>query len=239
MRPLFGLAAPFFGHKLTVLALLNGTDKWRYHWYAQHYDRHFRPLRRKKLNLLEIGIGGYDDPNEGGGSLRMWKTFFSRSRIFGLDIADKSIHAEHRIRIVRGSQDDAALLIQLSTEAGGFDIVIDDGSHQNSHIVATFRILFPLLKNGGFYAIEDVQTSYWPAYGGDSINLSNPATAMGFFKSLTDSLNYQEFAEAPRELCDVGQTIVSMHFYHNLIVIQKGRNCESCPTGSHDKQTSL
>jgi hypothetical protein len=50
-----------------------GTDKWGDHWYTQHYQRYFRPLRDKRLTLLEIGVGGYEDSGEGGACLRMWK----------------------------------------------------------------------------------------------------------------------------------------------------------------------
>ena len=58
---------------LNRLALLFHADKWGSHWYTQHYQRYFQPLRDKTLNLLEIGVGGYESPNEGGESLRMWK----------------------------------------------------------------------------------------------------------------------------------------------------------------------
>src|SRR6266478_2576211 len=62
-----------FGSNLKALATLYGSDKWRQHWYAPHYETHFASLRRKRLNILEIGIGGYDDPELGGNSLRMWR----------------------------------------------------------------------------------------------------------------------------------------------------------------------
>lgn len=40
-----------FGGDLTKLANFNGTDKWGGHWYAQHYQKHFAYLRKKKLKL--------------------------------------------------------------------------------------------------------------------------------------------------------------------------------------------
>ena len=57
-----------FGGNLKKLALAYYTDKWGVHKYAPHYETYFTPLRKKKLNILEIGIGGYDDPEMGGGS---------------------------------------------------------------------------------------------------------------------------------------------------------------------------
>src|SRR3954454_13480307 len=65
-----------FGRNLKMLATVYMSDKWNTHWYAQHYEDHFRHFRNKKINILEIGIGGYDNPRRGGGSLRMWRTFF-------------------------------------------------------------------------------------------------------------------------------------------------------------------
>jgi hypothetical protein len=40
--------------------------------------------------LFEIGIGGYDNENKGGNSLRMWKNFFPFGKIFAIDIYNKS-----------------------------------------------------------------------------------------------------------------------------------------------------
>ena len=46
----------FVGSNLKTLAILNKSDKWGSHWYAQHYERHFAALRHKRLNILEIGV---------------------------------------------------------------------------------------------------------------------------------------------------------------------------------------
>ena len=43
---------------------------------------------------------------------------------------------------------------------GEFDIVIDDGSHVNKHILASFKQLVGKLKPGGIYVIEDLGCSY-------------------------------------------------------------------------------
>ena len=51
----------FYPNNLIKLAEIYGTDKWNAHWYAQHYQRHFHRLRKKKLKILEIGVGGDDD----------------------------------------------------------------------------------------------------------------------------------------------------------------------------------
>ena len=180
----------------------------------------------KKLKILEIGVGGYKDPNKGGASLRMWKYYFPNSSIYSLDIYDKSRLQERRIKIFRGSQNDPDSLRNVVEQMGGIDIVIDDGSHINEHVITSFRTLFPLLAEGGIYAIEDTQTSYWPKFGGDSYDLANPNTIMSFLKALTDGLNYEEIANKDYQPSYFDKNIVSLHFYHNLAVIYKGKNEE-------------
>ena len=154
---------------------------------------HLKKFRFNKINLLEIGVGGYKNPLGGGHSLRMWKKYFPFGRIFSLDIYDKSSLQENRIKIFKGSQIDKDFLEGVSDYIGEIDIIIDDGSHINEHVIKSFNILFPKLKDGGVYIVEDTQTSYWEDYGGDSKDLKNPKTMMNYFKNLTDSLNNQEF----------------------------------------------
>ncbi len=212
---------------LKTIARLAKTDKWGAHRYAQHYATHFEPLRNKKINLLEIGVGGYANPNHGGESLRMWKAYFPKAMIYAIDIHDKRPHEENRIKIFKGSQADEKFLRQVCGKTGPLDIIIDDGSHVNAHVLTTFKILFPLLKDGGVYAIEDTQTSYWPQMGkdhlgGDKENFNNPNTTMGFFKGLADGLNHVEFLKPGYQPTYFDKHIVSIHFYHNLIFVHKG-----------------
>ncbi|HEX3172482.1 MAG TPA: hypothetical protein VHQ88_17990 [Burkholderiales bacterium] len=211
---------------LERLAVLHGSDKRDRPSYTAHYQRHFAPLRNKKLNILEIGVGGYDDNRAGGNSLRMWKDYFPHSAIHGLDIYDKSALTEARITLHKGSQFDRACLEKIYAEMGTPDIVIDDGSHHSEHVIFTFKILFPLLAEHGLYVIEDTQTSYWPFAGGDGADLRNPATLMNYFKDLADGLNYQEVPRLNYQPTLFDRTIVAVHFYHNLIVVQKGHNEE-------------
>ncbi len=212
---------------LDGLAVRFGSDKWGGHWYTPHYQRHFGPLRDQRLKILEIGIGGYHLPDAGGASLAMWKHYFRRGLVYGLDIFDKSGLAEPRLRPVKGSQSDAAFLDSLAREIGPLDIVVDDGSHLSSDILGSFTALFPHLRPGGIYVIEDLQTSYWPGWEGDSDELNNPATAMGFVKTLVDGLNHAERVHAePYEPSATDRTITGIHLYHNIAFIEKGRNTE-------------
>jgi hypothetical protein len=215
-----------FSRNLRLLATMYGSDKWGQHWYARHYERHFSSLRRKPIVLLEIGIGGYDDPRAGGASLRMWKHYFPRGRIHGVDICDKSPQDEDRIRTFVGDQSDEKFLRQLISEIGRPDIVIDDGSHINSHMIKSFEVLFPLLADDGIYVMEDTGSSYWPDFGGSSEDLTSARTSMCMLKGLVDGLNHREFMLRDYQPSYFDAHIVSMHFYHNLVFCYKGQNLE-------------
>jgi hypothetical protein len=212
---------------IDMLGIKHATDKLS-HGYLQYYDAHFAPLRKKKLNIFEIGIGGYDDPKAGGASLRLWKDYFKNGQIYGLDIHDKSFHEDKRIKIFKGSQNDSTFLKEVVSKIGNIDIIIDDGSHVNEHIITSFNTLFPLLNPSGIYVIEDINTSYLTSYGGSFTNLSSESTAIGMVKSLIDSLNYKYIPGHTPTPFD-GQ-IISIHCYPKIIFIKKGKNDDMLST---------
>ena len=212
-------------HDLGFLARHFGTDKCSGHDYAGNYQRHFASRRTDRLTLLEIGVGGYGDPHKGGASLRMWKAYFPRARIFGLDIFDKRGCEEDRIRILQGSQEAPDVIAAVVAETGPLDIVIDDGSHDNAHVRATFGLLFPHVREGGIYVVEDLQTSYWPKYGGCR-DLDATSTSMALFKRLADGLNHAERIEPGYSPTFFDVNVSSVHFYHNMVFVYRGRNDE-------------
>ena len=233
-----GIKAFFFITNLTRLAQIHKTDKFGDHNYTLHYQRHFKPYQYKKINLLEIGVGGYDDPKIGGNSLRMWKSYFPFSKIYSLDIYDKSFLQENRIKIFKGSQIDKELLINICKKVDSLDIIIDDGSHINEHVITTFEILFPKLKKGGIYVVEDTQTSYWKNFGGTSKEFNKNDTIYGYFKALIDGLNSEEYLIENYKKTYYDKHITSMHFYHNLIFIYKGDNDEKSKFVENNKLKS-
>ena len=151
---------------------------------------------------------------------------FPRGLIFGLDIYKKNID-EERIRTYQGSQADPVALATLIKEAGGpFDVIIDDGSHSNEHVIATFIMLFQYLSENGIYVVEDVQTAYWSRCAGNSFDLDSGLTSMSFFKKLIDGLNWQEIHRPGYASTLFDRHISGMSFYHNMVFIQKGNNSE-------------
>jgi hypothetical protein len=155
----------------------------------------------------------------------MWKEYFPRGHVFGMDIHDKSKLEEDRIRIFRGDQGDPESLRAVAAEIGRLDIVVDDGSHLSEHVVTTFETLFPLLEPHGIYAVEDLQTSYWPEWHGSEDRASQD-TSMGMLKRLVDGLNYEEFVDEGYEPSYTDRHVVAAHFFHNLAIFEKGHNAE-------------
>ncbi len=208
-------------HDLGILARKHGTDKYA-NGYVAPYQHHFRSLRRRRLNVLEIGVGGGPSPERGGASLRMWRDYFPRSRIYGIDIYDKSAHEDRRIRIFRGDQNDPDFLRDVAERIGLLDVVVDDGSHVNEHVQTTFRTLFRHVRRGGYYVVEDLCTAYWPEYGGDWRDLTGAGTSMSMLKRMLDGLHYSKIPNyAPAEF---DREIVSLHFYPSIAFVHKGDN---------------
>lgn len=217
----FAVSSVSHDHNLSALAVKHGTDKYE-HGFTQHYQEHFKHLRDMPIDILEIGIGAPGDPHAGGASLRMWNEYFPKARIYAIDIEDKSPHEQERIKIYRGSQNDTQFLDRVASEVGGFDIIIDDGSHINEHILTSFTVLFPFLRIGGLYVIEDLQTSYWSDYGGNPGDLNDPATGMGMLKQLIDGINHQFIPNRSDQPHD--KEITGVHIYRNIAFINKENN---------------
>jgi hypothetical protein len=218
LRRFAAIAGPL-GADLDLLAALYGTDKFGEHEYTPVYRELMGAARRKRVRLLEIGVGGYQGAL-GGESLRMWASYFRRGRIFAIDLYDKTALTAGRVQVFQCSQVDAPKLSALAQAHGPFDYIIDDGSHENAHQVETYRILWPFLADGGAYIVEDVQTSYWPSYGGGPPGTSGyERSCMRWFKNLADSVNLPEFLQPPPPGLDAA--VASVAFHHNLIVVRK------------------
>ncbi len=175
--------------------------------YFEFYDRHFKSIRDRTLNILEIGV-------QYGGSVEMWKKYFHNSLITGIDIDPMcKIHASKRVLIWIGDQTDRAFLSQFKN----YDIIIDDGGHTMNQQQTSFECLFPLLNPGGIYVIEDLHTSYWTEF------LDKTPTTMEYLASLTHSLNSaaSKSGRAEGKPAIESKEISEMHFYPSMCFIYK------------------
>jgi hypothetical protein len=168
---------------LDKIAKSFGTDKSSVnHNYCVKYEKYLPFKRYDKLNILEIGVLD-------GKSLLTWKEYYYRSNILGIDInPDCKKYEEDRIKVEIGSQDDHVFLNDIMREYGPFDMILDDGSHMNEHMIYSFEHLFQSVKSGGVYVIEDIGCSYWPDYGGGYLNQNS---AVEYFKRLSDDVNFR------------------------------------------------
>ncbi|HEV7759673.1 MAG TPA: class I SAM-dependent methyltransferase [Acidimicrobiales bacterium] len=212
---------------LDQLAATYGSDKWGgLHWYTPHYERHFAALRYDPVRMLEIGIGGYRYESLGGDSLYTWQRFFPRGLVHGLDVHAKPNVTGPRIRTVQGDQSDAGYLDELARTIGPLDVVIDDGSHVNDHVRTSFEALFPHVRPGGWYVIEDLHTSYWPAFGGEPPPGSS-RTTLGLLKDLLDGLHVSELGDDEADgPVDPARFPSDVCVYHNLVFLRKGLDGE-------------
>lgn len=206
---------------LSLLATFHKTDKAADHWYTPHYHRRFSQLRDEPITLLEIGIGGYDDPHAGGESLRMWRDYFSKATIVGLDIAKKELALDN-VFIEQGDASDPRTLTHLIDTYGPFDIIIDDGSHQMNDIQQAWVVLWDALVDGGWYVIEDLQTAYWEPYGGSSQRTGD--STIGFLQGLIDRIHYAEFDIPGYTPNRFDESVVGLEIARNIAFILKGDN---------------
>ena len=129
-----------------------GTDKVE-HNYMPFYQTRFDPIQSRPIALLEIGIMD-------GASLRTWRDYFEHGRVFGVDIDPDMLFEEDRIKCFEADQSGESRLQEIAEETGPLDIVIDDGSHCGRHHVVSFNALWPFVKSGGWYCIEDCQSIF-------------------------------------------------------------------------------
>jgi SAM-dependent methyltransferase len=131
------------------------------------YERTFAadPPRR----VLEVGIFK-------GGSVALFAGLWQPERLLAADIVtdrvaalDEFIRANglgERVKTRYGvDQADAQTLRALVTEefeGAPLDLVIDDGCHFYEETRATFEAVFPLVRPGGTYVIEDWAWAHWP-----------------------------------------------------------------------------
>jgi hypothetical protein len=137
------------------------TDKAVNTHYLRNYEAYFGVLRDAEVRLLELGI-------KEGGSLLLWRDYFERGHIIGLDINPVQLD-DHtgRIRTYMGAQQDTKVLDRIASENApeGFDIIIDDCAHIGVLARASFWHLFDNhLRSGGLYVIEDWGTGYWDGW---------------------------------------------------------------------------
>lgn len=185
---------------LTALGMKYGTDKAFWHRYTSEYHRYFSPIRDTVKNYLEIGVWK-------GASLRMFRDYFPNATITGVDLYVDNPKFGDRIDYVYGDQSNREGLAKLVEvlEEKPFDIILDDGSHKSDHQMLSFAMLWPLLKSGGIYVLENLHTS------------QNDATPKGAYKSIMDWTKTKTFSSGhltDEECAQLTSEIANIEVWH-------------------------
>lgn len=202
-------------------------DVHKWHHYFEIYQARFEPFRSRPVRMLEIGVFR-------GGSLSMWKDWLHEaSVIVGLDIdpgCQRFEDAGRGIHVRIGDQCDGDFLRAVVAEFGPFDIILDDGGHTSSQMIASFNHLFrDGLVDGGLYMVEDTHTNYWAGY------VDSPMTFIEFCKGLAELMHAPYFrsrsidpygyrgegAGHALEMSYVEAWLHSVAFYDSIICLEK------------------
>ena len=143
--------------KLTTIANKYNTDKgtiaYEAHGYTEIYNDYISDI--DKLNMLEIGIWH-------GDSIRMWNEYNNNINLHSIDI-DKNVFnylKDEKCTVHLGNQSDKNFINNVLEQTGDLDVIIDDGSHIYNDILNSFNFIYPKLKSGAIYFIEDLHATY-------------------------------------------------------------------------------
>ncbi len=139
------------------------------HSYNDLYTLLFRQKREAISLVVECGLGSNNPKvpfNMGvngkpGASLRVWRDYFPRARIVGVDIDPGILFSEERIDTYQCDQTSAASISDFAEKAGigprSVDIIVDDGFHKFEAGRSFFEGMIDYLADDGVYIVEDIQ----------------------------------------------------------------------------------
>lgn len=138
------------------------TDKNTGHSYGPVYERILAPYRDMEGVVLELGVG------EAGGALRLWREYFTRAHIVGVDKdPNRMVYGEDRITTVLANLYnlyDLNNLLSARIAPGTVNVIVDDGPHCYGQQVCCLFSLWHFLRPGGIYCIEDASELIEGAY---------------------------------------------------------------------------
>ena len=131
----------------------NGTDKESNHRYGDAYERLF-PNRDTIQLMMEVGVAD-------GSCLQAWKEVFPNAVCVGMDIHHSDKANGEYIEFHLGDQ---RIREDCERAAAGrqFDLIVEDATHHLENTLATLYYLWPSVKPGGMYVVEE-----WDGAGGD------------------------------------------------------------------------
>jgi cephalosporin hydroxylase len=175
------------------------TDKPK---YADFYQRYIGHLDLKLI--LEIGVLA-------GGSLKAFRELFPNGQVFGIDIDPKT---EQFGGVFLGDQRDRTFLNQVIDKIGIPDLIIDDGGHHRSQQIDSFLILYPKMKSGGIYIVEDLETSFLQDFNDSAMSCMDVLTRFVYPTGYSEPLSWEQ-----RDSFKYGYTTIT--FERNICMVTK------------------
>ena len=148
---------------------VNGTDKESNHAYGDAYeslfskpaidrsdtlhyiDPEYDPMTTKTRDtvelMMEVGVAD-------GSSLCAWRECFPNALCVGMDIHHSDRAHGERIEFYLGDQRSKE---DCERAAAGrqFDLIVEDATHQLADTLVTLLYLWPFVKPGGLYVVEE------------------------------------------------------------------------------------
>ena len=142
------------------------TDKNTTHSYLELYNKLLFSKKETAKNVLEIGIGDFGEKN--GGSIKLWKDYFTNATIYGLDILpidrvmDELLNNERVILYTStNAYDNDFFTNNFLNKNIKCDFMLDDGPHTLESMILFIRLYSQLMTDDGILIIEDVQSMDW------------------------------------------------------------------------------
>lgn len=141
--------------------------------YVETYQGLARTLRPDAA-ICELGVYR-------GGSLALWQRMFPAAAVVvGVDIDPNASWPPGTVKVVADQQDPTLsdqLLAVLASEAfghTGYDLIVDDASHQGHPTFKSFQHLWGLVVPGGYYVVEDwcVGFDTFPQYDASMLSMA-------------------------------------------------------------------
>ena len=121
------------------------------HNYTPFYEKHLNNIRKKKFNMLEIGVAS-------GHSTASFYFWFPHANFYCVDIKNYYKFFYKGNRIINYSAVDLRNKVKVDKylrKFNSFDVIIEDAIHNKKGIFTSFKNFFPKLNKNGYYIIED------------------------------------------------------------------------------------
>lgn len=186
------------------------------HCYLDTYEKYLFELKDKEFTLLELGVAG-------GASIKTWKEYFTKAKVYGID-NNPTCTGEG---IFIGDATDEIFMSRVLEQIGEVNVLIEDSSHIGWDMIKIFEFMFPKIKSGGYFFLEDTHVIYSPHY-------EQGSGAFGFFtglakdvdiagRGMTGNASYALSVENPtfEPIPKYSQYLKAMHLYPSLWIFER------------------